>query len=275
MLHASQSRPAAVLAAATECWSLRPPMVLDTLRIMVRLAFAEAHQALGNLGGAHHWALGAIDDARAIGQVFGASSVVLTVAELLAVLDDSAHLAPLVALMDGPASAQSVHATSETWLVLAECQLLDGRIEAAHEHRRRSVDADHLEMKRVAVRAAIVDAALLLAAGEAPAALARLPADDAEAINEELRWRALAVRLRAEAAIGGCAAATLSAAAAALARRGVHALAALLLHQALLQVAETAERRRDWRQRVEGLAQSLDGAPELRARFEQRWLGDR
>ncbi|MFO1329420.1 MAG: BTAD domain-containing putative transcriptional regulator [Rubrivivax sp.] len=271
MVHSSQSRPDAVLSTATECWSLRPAMALDTLRTMVRLAFVEAHQALGDLGGAHRWALGAIDDASAIGQLFGASSVVLTVAELLTVLDDSARLTPLLTRMDGPDSGESVHATSETWLVLAECHLLDGRIDEARDCRRRSVDAGHQEMTRVAARVAIVDAALLQAAGDDRAALERLPADGAGGLNDELRWRALATRLRAEAATGGCQAATLAAADAALTRDGVHALAALLLHQALLRVAETPARRRGWQRRVEALSQTLQGLPDLRARFEQRW----
>lgn len=273
VLYSAQSRPDAVLAAAAECWQLRPPMGLHTQRTMTRLAFVEAHQALGQLGQAHHWALGAVADARQIGQVFDAASVVMTTAELFAVLGEHERLAPLVGLLEAPHADQSAGALTETWLVRVECALMEGRLEAARETWRRVGTAAPLELQRVGVRAVIVGAAMRLAAGEPQAAIAGLPPDDTAGMNDELRWRALAVRLRAEAAGGGCVASTLDAAEAALQRPGVHALAALLLHQALLQAASTPSRRLSWRQRIESLASTLADAPELCRRFEQRWLG--
>lgn len=276
VLHSAQSRPGEVLRTAQTCWGLWPPMAQDVLRVMVRLAFVEAHLALGDLGAAHPWALGAIDDAAAVGQVFGAASVVLTCAELLALLGESAALAPLRAplraLLDAAGMGVVRAGTSETWLVLAECELMAGRPAEAQVYRDALGD-EPLEGERVGVRAAIVDAALRLAAGDAPAALVALPADGTPGLNEELRWRALGVRLRAEAARGGCDAATLAAADAALAQDGVHALAALLLHQALRQVADTPLRRQAWHRRIGALAQTLHAQPELQARFERRWRG--
>lgn len=272
VLHSAQSRPHEVLRMARACWELWPPMALDMLRVMVRLAFVEAHVALGDLGAAHHWALGAVDDAVAVGQVFGAASVVLTCAELLAVLGESALLAPLRRQLDASEAGVARAGTLETWLVLAECELMAGRWAAARAHRDR-IDPDGLEGERPRVRLAIVDAALRQAGGDARAALAGLPADGSPGMNDELRWRALAVRLRAEADLGGCAAATLADAEAALAQDAVHAPAALLLHQALLQVAATPARRRAWQQRVGSLAQTLHEQPALRTRFEQRWRG--
>jgi hypothetical protein len=273
VLHSAQSRPEAVLQAARACWELRPPLPQETMRTMVQLAFVEAHGALGELGAARRWALGAIDDAVAVGQLFAAASALSTCAELLHVLGEGGRLAALLVMMDRPEAQQVITGLAETWLVLAECELMAGQAEAARAFRHRAAPAEQMDSDRVRLRAAIVDAALLVRDGQAALALQRLPADDAPGFNDELRWRGLAVRLRAEAASAGCAAATLAAAESALARHGVHALAALLLHRALLQVAETAERRRAWHQRVEGLAGTLDATPDLRARFEQRWLG--
>jgi hypothetical protein len=270
-LYSAQSRPDAVLAAASECWNLQPPMPQDPLRTMVRLAFVEAHQALGDLGAAHRWALGAIDDALAIGQTFATTCVAQTCAEMLAVLGESPRIAPLLTLLDRP-EARSVPAARETWIVVAECALMSGQPDEARAARGRIGVIDDIENPRIGTRLRLLDAALALSAGDAAAAMAGLPGDDATGLNDELRRRALALRLRAEAATGECSAATLTAAEAALQQAGVHALAALLLHRALLEVAATDPRRRAWRQRVASLAQTLRDAPDLRARFERRWL---
>lgn len=271
VLHSEQSQPAALLATARECWDLTPPMPLDMQRALMRTAFIEAHGALGDLGAGFTWTLGGIDDALALGRGFGAAALCSTSGELLAVLGESQRLAPLLALLEAPA-AKSVQVARDAWFVMASCALMDGRLDAARAARQHVDDAQPIESPRISLHMSLVDAALAQAAGDAAGALARLPADDAPGLNDELRWRALAVRLRAEAASGGCSATTLAAADAALARQGVHALAGLLLHRALLQVAGTAERRRAWRQRVETLSGSLQELPDLRARFEQRWF---
>jgi hypothetical protein len=271
VLHSEQSHPAALLATARECWDLTPPMPLDMQRALMRAAFIEAHVALGDLGAAFTWALGGIDDALALGRGFGAAALGSTSGELLTVLGESQRLTPLLALLDSPA-AKSVKVARETWFVLVGCALMDGRLDAARAARQHVDDDEPNESPRIGLHMSLVDAALAQAAGDAAGALAQLPADDAPGLNDELRWRVLAVRLRAEAASGGCSASTLAAADAALARQGVHALAALQRHRALLQVAETAARRQAWRQRVEALSQTLHDLPELRLRFEQRWF---
>ena len=271
VLYSAQSRPDAVLAAARECWDIQPPMASEPLRTMVQLAFVEAHVALGRLGDAHDWALRAINDATAIGKILVAASVVLTTAELLAVLGAGERLQPLMTMLEQPLADQWVSFTSEAWLVLTECALLLGQTAQARRHGERAAAGVHTENERVSTRAAIVEAALLHAGGDPRAALQRLPTDDAPGLNDELRWRALAVRLRAQAASGGCTPQALADADAALARDGVHALAALLLHQALVQVAPTAARRKAWRERVQGLAHTLDALPAERQAFLQRF----
>ena len=75
-LHSAQSRPEQVLAVARRSWDLQPPMPLEALRTQMRLAFVEAHVALGDLGQAWSWQLGAIDDALPLRQFAGLAAVV-------------------------------------------------------------------------------------------------------------------------------------------------------------------------------------------------------
>lgn len=271
VLQSEQCQHQALLETARTCWALKPPMPLDMQRVLVRMAFAEAHVALGDLGAARGWALGGIDDALALGRAFGAAAVGMTSSELLAVLGESQRLAPLLALLESP-DAKVVQVARETWISTAECALMAGQQAAGRAARQRVVDADGIENPRIRMRLAIVDAALVLGDGDAAGALAQLPPDAAPELNDELRARVLAVRLRAESAGPGCSAATLAAADAALGLPGAHALAALALHRALLAVASTPERQRGWQQRVRALAATLHDAPPVRAQFEQRWL---
>lgn len=272
VLHSMQGRPDAVLQAAHSCWELKPPMPLDSQRVLIRMAFVESHGALGDLGAAYTWARGGIADAQALGRGFGAAAVCTSCAELLAVLGEGGQLAPLLAMLESPA-AKSVRVADETWLMMAESALMSGQLQAALAARQRAAGVEQDQSVRMRVRAQFVDAALLQAGGDAEAALERLPDDLTPGLNDELRQRVLAVRLRAEADSGGCAAATLAAADAALRRPGVHAVAALLLHRALLQVAETTPLRLAWQERVRAMALTLHGLPELRDRFERHWLG--
>ena len=237
------------------------------------MAFATAYAALGDLGAAHTWTLGAIDDALTLGQPHGLGvAVSWGGAELLSVLGESQRLAPVLGRLEA-LPAPSIRGVRDAWLAVAECALASGQFEAARVAQRRVREAIGPECPHIDLRIAIADANWALAESDTATALTLLPRDDARGHSHELRWRALTVRLRAEAVRGGCAPATLAAADAALQRDGVHARAALLLHQALLQAAPTAARRHAWQQRVGRLARTLDGLPRLRARFEQRWLG--
>ena len=177
--------------------------------------------------------------------------------------------------LEGGALAELRSISTEMWLVQAECALMDGDLVTARANWRQAVAVDVVESERVGARLALIDAALRLSAGEAAAALRCLPDDTAAGMNDELRWRSLAVRLRAEAALGKPQPATLMAAEHALQRTGVHAVAALLLHHAWAQVAGTPQRRLAWQQHVDALAATLDGQPALRATFLSRWRSRR
>lgn len=265
VLHAGHSRPAAVLAVARECWALPPPMPREALRTQLQLAFVEAHGALGELGEAWRWLQGAVDDALAIGQIAGLATTLLTGLELLTLLGEPQRAMPLLQAL--AERGESGHYGSEMSLVRAECALLCGDTAAAHEALRAWPGPT--EVPRVAVREAVLRAALALAEGRAGEALARLPPDDAPGHNDELRWRAWAVRLRAEQAQGGVQAATRAQALAALPREGVHAVALWLLHRALAaveppQAAACAARGR-------ALAVSLAAHPLQQRAFVERW----
>jgi DNA-binding SARP family transcriptional activator len=271
-LHSTCSRPHAVLRVAQEAWSLAPSMTLEPLRVQLALAFVEAHGALGQLGDAWRWAGRAIDDALALGQAVGFIAVAQTVAEVLAVLGEEGRGAPMLARLLPQARHELAGALVETWLIHIECALQVGDLEAARRCWKELQQTD-TENPREMARLQMTSAALRLAEGDATAALAGLPAADAPGMNDELRWRTLAVRLQGEAALGGCLTDTLHAAEAALQHEGVHALAALVLHRALVQSAPTPARRQAWQVRVLTLAASLADEPALRLRFLQRCDG--
>jgi DNA-binding SARP family transcriptional activator len=273
VLYSAQSRPADVLQAARQAWETPPPMPQEAMRTQLRLAFVEAHVALGDLGQAWHWTLGAIDDAVAVGQTIGHISVLLTCAELLAVLGQGERLAPVRAALAGGAMDELRSGSTEMWVVQAECALMDGDLAAARTGWQAATAVGVVESDRVGARLALVDAALQLADGQPAAALQRLPDAAAPGLNDELRWRSLAVRLRAEAALAGVQPATRAATEQALTQQGVHAVAALVLHHALVSAAPSAAQQAAWRQRVDALAATLKQPDAPRGAFLRRWVG--
>jgi hypothetical protein len=107
-------------------------------------------------------------------------------------------------------------------------------------------------------RLAVLTAELRLATGDAAAALALLPADDAPAMNDELRLRALAVRCRISPEPALQERARL-----ALADPQAHAGAALALARAVGGAGLAA--------RVSALAAGLAPWPEVQASFLAVW----
>ncbi len=272
VLYSNLSRPADVLRTAQECWSLQPPIGLEPLRTQLRLAFVEAHTALGEMGEARRWTLGAIDDARALMQLIGRVSVLVTGGELMAVLGETARLAALISDEDLPALQEMGHAATEMWMLQVECALLDGDLVRARQGLQRAEAAGEPEPTRLQARLAINRAAMRHVEGDPAAALALLPAKEHPGLNDELRWRLLAVRLQCVASQGADVSVSAMAAEVELARSGVHALAALQLHRALLRAADTPARRQAWRTRVQALANTLQGEPALQSAFVRRWL---
>ena len=159
------------------------------------------------------------------------------------------------------------HHAAEMHLVDAECALLEADVQAARQHLASL--GGELDDPRVEVRQRIAQAALCLAEGQLCAALAALPADDAPGHNAELRMRALAVQVAAESAQGTLTDATHHRAAAALAVDGVHAVAQLLLHQALRRAGVALAAGRV--ERVAAMVQTLRAHPAQRQAFARRW----
>lgn len=269
VLHSAQSRPERVLAMAQACWDLPPPLSIEALRTQLRLAFVEAHVALGDLGAAWTWLQGAIDDALAVRQVAGLAAVVMTGFELLTLLGERERATPVLAALGADAQQQMRMYIDEMRLVQAECALLAGDTAAARQWMDSLPPTS--EVGRVRVRRVIGEAALLVAQGSPAAALDLLPAEDADGHNDELRWRALAVRLAAESASGGVQASTLAAVEAALSRAGVHAVAQWLLQRALTRADPSPARARAEAARTAALSATLAPHPVQRARLERLW----
>jgi hypothetical protein len=267
-LHSAQSRPELVLATARRSWDLQPPMPLEALRTQMRLAFVEAHVARGDLGQAWSWQLGAIDDALALRQFAGLAAVVCTGLELMTLLGEAARIAPVLAAMQATALAQMHHYATEMHLVQAECALLAADVDAARRHLASL--GGGVEDPRVQVRQRIAQAALYLADGDANRALSALPAGETTGHNAELRMRALAVRVAAEAAQGGLSERTAGESAEVLGADGGHMVAQQLLGHALRRAGAALDPQQ--RDRVTAMAATLQAYPAQRLAFERRWL---
>jgi DNA-binding SARP family transcriptional activator len=271
-LRSAQSRPAEVLAAARQGWEAEPPMALSELRLMYRLAFVDAHLALGELGAAWEHALGAVDDTLAVGEPYATLCTCMTCHELFALLDAEDRLHPLLVQLSTGTLRQMPGPGTEAWLARAQAALMHQRTAEAAA-LLDDLSGDHPD-PRVRARHAIARAQCALAQGDASATLQALPADDHPGLNPEMRLRSLAVRAEAQARSGGVAPTTLDVARQALDEPSgpahpPHALAALLLRRAL-QVAghETAADRAA----LQELAATLAGHPAEQAAFLRRWL---
>lgn len=275
-LYSAQSRPERVLAMAQQCWNLQPPMQPSELRVMVRLAFVDAHLALGDLGAAWAHAEPAVHEALQVQEQVGLAGTAMSTLELLGLLGEHALASELLARIDKAVMRQMPQAAHEMWLALAQYELLRGDPAAARAALAEVDTLAGLDNERIRVRAALVEAQLRLAEGDAAVALAALPADDAAGHNDEMRVRVLALRVAGEAALGTLSPDTLAAARAALAGPQAHASAALGLHHALAR-AQGARRRRAGPARVahatfvDRLAQSLQAHPAQRAAFQRAW----
>ncbi len=263
VLHANRNQAQQVLAVARACWDLAPPLPQEALRTQLRLAFVEAHGALGELGAAWTWMQGAIDDALAIGQFAGLAGTLTTGFELLTLLGETSRAEPLLAALADAGEMRQL--LGEMHLVRAECALLSGDLPTAQ--RERAAAGGPAEPQRQRVREAVLDAALRAAQGDAAGALALLPADDAPGHNDELRWRALAVRVAAEHRLGAVAADSVARVESALGRQGVHAVAQWLLHRACARAVPSQADA--FGRRCAELSASLADHPVQRAAFDR------
>lgn len=271
--HTAQTQPAEVLAVAQRGWDLQPPLPLNDLRMMYRLAFVDAHTALGGLGQAWEHAVAAVDEALKLGTQLSIAATAKTCIELFALVGDGERSGRLLAAIDDGAMRQLPQVANEMWIATAQAALLYGDIAAAARALSHVVAPEAIESPRERARLALAGAQLAWAEGDAQRALALLPNAAAPGMNDELRLGAWAIRVRAEARSGELAAATVSEAQAALSAEAVHALAALALYRALASAQRAgvagvpADAQRDCVAHVQQLAGSLRAHPSQQAAF--------
>ena len=275
--HTAQTQPAQMLATAQRGWDLRPPLPLIELRIMYRLAFVDAHVALGGLGLAWEHAVAAVDEALTLGTQLALAATAKTCIELFALVGDGDCSTRLLAAIDIDAMRELPQVANEMWIARAQAALLCGDVAAAKRALSRVAAPEAIESPRERLRLALAGAELAWAEGDVPRALALLPTADAPGMNDELRLGAWAMRVRVEAGRGELTAATVAAARAGLNAEAAHAMAALGLHRALnaAQQAGAAgvpdDAPRDGVAHVQRLADSLHDHPDRQAAFLKAW----
>jgi len=275
--HTAQTQPALVLATAQRGWDLQPPLPLNDLRMMYRLAFVDAHGALGGLGLAWEHAQAAVDEALTLGTQLSLAATAKTCIELFALVGDVECSVRLLAAIDDEAMRQMPQVANEMWIARAQAAVLRGDVAAAGLALAEVAAPDTLESPRERARLNLAGAELAWAEGDAVHALALLPRADMPGMNDEMRLGTLAIQVRAEARSGVLSAATAAAAQAALDAKMVHAVAALSLHRALAAAQRAGAAGvpdaapRDCAAHLQRLADSLRDHPVQHARFLQAW----
>jgi tetratricopeptide (TPR) repeat protein len=255
----AQTRPDDALAAGREGWPLAAGPRADEMTVMYRALFIEAYFVRGDWGLLWEHALPALDEVLAIGQPLSMGGVANAALEPLAVLGQWPRALPLVQALDG-GLFDELAGNHEVWVACAQAALLQGDPSAAADWLARLRPLAELEQPRVRCRVMLLWAEQKLAMGDAPRALAAMPADDAPGMNDELRLRALALRCAADGST-----ALHSRARQALSDPRAHAGAALQLERALGGDGLAA--------RVERLAQGLAAWPEVQMSFRATWSG--
>lgn len=277
VIYSDQTRPAKVLEVASRGWALQPPIPQGGLRLMYRLAFVDANASLGDLGAAWVHADAAVAEAAAVNERYALASVLITSLELLALVGEQHCAQAALAILSAEVLAQMPQHANDLWLAQAKVALIVGDQGAAADALSRVSPTGQIVVERVQAFSALVGAELALAEGDAARALAGLPADDSPGMSDEMRLRALAIRVGAEAQAGALTPATVSAARATLAAEVVHALAALYLHRALAaaQCAGVAgvppAAASDCAAHGARLAASLQGHSAQQAHFLRAW----
>ena len=268
-----------MLATAQRGWDLQPPLPLVELRIMYRLAFVDAHAALGGLGLAWEHARAAVDDALSLGTQLALAATAKTCIELFALVGDEDGSVRLLAAIDEKAMRQAPQLANEMGIAAAQAALLQGDLAAARGALSRVAAPDAIESPRERARLGLAQAQVAWAEGDLARALAVLPHDDEPGMNDELRLGTLALRVEAEARGGSLSAATAAAAQAALRAETVHAVAALGLHRALAAAQQAGvmgvadATRCGCAAHVQRLADSLQAHPAQQAAFLRACAG--
>ena len=258
----AQTRPDDALVMAREGWALSAVQPVDELSILFRVMFVESHFVRGEWGLLWAHAVPAIDEVLALGQPMSMTAVAVAVLEPLAVLGQWPRAQALLQAVDSSALVQAPQAGQEVWLACAQAALLQGDAPLAATWLARLGPEEGIEHQRARLRLALLMAEHRLAvsqnASDRAQVLAGLPADDAPALNDELRLRALTLRCRASADPAVHARARL-----ALADARAHAAAALALERALGGDGQM--------RRVQRLAAGLADWPEVQTSFIATW----
>lgn len=271
--YAALTEPALILATAQQGWALQPPLPPGNLRLMYRTAFVEAHLALGDLGAAWEHAAATVDEALALGTQLSLGATIRTCIELLVLLQAHDRVARLLGAIDADALRQMPQIADEMWVARAQAALQQHEPAVARQALAQVGAPEAIENPRQRVRLAQARAELAWAEGDAVAALALLPTDEAPGQNDELRLCGLALRTQCEAAGGSLPAATVTALQTLLAAAKAHPLAALRARRALAdaQAAGVAgapsQAQPDHAAHVQRLAASLHAHPPQRAAF--------
>ena len=228
-----ESRYAEVVRVLERAWALQPALVNGDQQMRFRALFVEAHLALGDFGAARGHALEALEEALSSKDLMCVAQCHASCAEFFALLDEPGRLAPLMAVMGDDALRQVPQIAIEVRLASARAALLtadpDG---AARVFARIGMPADGADSHtRIAHR--LIEVELALARGQASLALEQMPAHDDKGMSDELRIRALALKVRAETEARSLRPATVTTALDELGKPSPHALGALFLHQAL------------------------------------------
>ncbi|MEO8125037.1 MAG: hypothetical protein ABI633_13400, partial [Burkholderiales bacterium] len=240
-LHSMRDRPAQVIEVANLIWRLTPPMQHSELRVMVHLAFVDAQMALGDLGAAWQHAQAALDDALAVGEPVAVAAVGLTCLELFALLGERGCAERLLAAISDEALQQMPQLASQMRVAQANFELIAGFSQAARKALAALGDPEAISNDMVRARLALVSAELALAESDPARALDLLPGADAPGVNEEIRARALAIRLGAQSLHGAPQPELLAQARTALAAPTLHAISALSIAKALRVAREAGE----------------------------------
>ncbi|MCE9658542.1 MAG: AAA family ATPase [Burkholderiales bacterium] len=263
------------LAAAEEGWNLEPPLEASDFRVMYWLAMVDAHFALGDLGAASRLAVAAVEESMPLEDSRARVGAANCTLELLGLVGELGLARRLIDLVKAEALVHLRAASEEMWVALAQFELRHGELSDAAEALAR-LDADgEAVVIRVRARRAQAMAELALLQGDPSRALATLPTDVAEGMNDEMRIRGLALRVAAEAATGRIETATAAKAAAVLAAPACHEIATLELHTALARAEAAgvggvpAGAGAAHAACVAKLAATLDGEPARRAAFRR------
>jgi hypothetical protein len=243
---------------------------------MYRLAFVDAHHALGNLGAAWVHAAASLEEAATVNEVYVHASILTTCLELLALLGEQDRSASLLQGLGTEVLRQMPQHANDLWLARAQVALLLHDVNAAEAALAQV--SGNIAIGRVAAFNALLSAELALARGDVDVAVARLPDAQAPGMSDEYRLRRLALLLQAQRAAGGAGglqAETVAMARAALQAGPVHASAALYLHAALAGPAPAGSTAASQAAaaHLARLSASLQAHPAQQVALQRRFVG--